>query len=47
MITNWFSIAAGGCFLAASGYGLYVGQPLQVCLLYLLLFGVNIIMGTL
>jgi hypothetical protein len=47
LITNWFSVAAGVCFLAAGFYGLYSGQPLPVSVMYFLLFGVNIILGTL
>ncbi len=47
MITNWFAVAAGVCFLAAMFYGFWSGQPVPVSVMYGLLFGVNVILGTL
>ena len=48
IITNWFSVAAGVCFLAAAIYGAFFGgQPIQISIMYMLLFGVNGILGTL
>lgn len=47
MITNWFAVGAGVCFLAASAWGFHTGQPFLVNVMYILLFGVNLILGTL
>lgn len=47
IITNWFAVAAGACFFAAGCYGLYSEQATLVATMYFLLFGVNVILGTL
>jgi len=47
VITNWFSVAAGICFFAAALYELYSGHEIKLVALYGLLFGVNVILGTL
>lgn len=47
-MTNWFSVAAGLCFVAAVIYGIVVlGQDWRILAMYSMFAGINFISATL